>query len=55
MEKLFPWTGNLQSFNLINDAVWKNNCGRVLFQSTFTSRKNDPILEIDFIAVAQIG
>ena len=55
MEKLCPWTGNFLSFKLINLAVWKNNCGRVLFQITFRSRRNDPFLEIDSIAVAQIS
>ena len=32
----------------------KNSCGRVLFQSTFTSFRNHPFLEIDFIAAAKI-
>ena len=48
------WTENFQSFELINVAIQKNNCGRVLFQSTFTSFRNDPFLEIDSIAVAKI-
>ena len=40
-------------FELINVATKKNNCGRVLFQSTFTTFRNDHFLEIDFIAVAK--
>ena len=48
------WTGNFQSFELINVAIKKNNCGRVFFQSTFTSFRNDSFLEMDSIAVAKI-
>ena len=35
-------------------AIYKKNCGRVLFQNTFTSFRNDLFLEIDSIAVAKI-
>ena len=49
------WTGNFQSFELINVAIQKNNCGRILFlQNTFTSFRNDLFLEIDSIPVAKI-
>ena len=54
MEKLFPWTGNFWSSKLINVAIQKNNSGRVLFQSTFLSCRDDPFLEIDFIAAVEI-
>ena len=48
------WTGKIESFELINVALSKNNCGRVLFQKTFTSFRNDTFPEIDSIAVAKI-
>ena len=54
MEKLFPWTGNFWSSKLINVAIQKNNSGMVLFQSTFLSCRDDPFLEIDFIAAVEI-
>ena len=37
------WTGNFQSFELINVAIQKNNCGRVLFLKTYS-----PVLEMIF-------
>ena len=55
MEKLFLRTGLFQRFELINVAILKNNCGRVLFKSTFTSFTNDPFLEIDLTTVAKIA
>ena len=48
------WTGNFQSFELVNVAMYKNNCDRVLFQNTFTGFRNDPFLEIDSITAAKI-
>ena len=56
MEKLkmrnLSWSMNgLEIFKVLN---WKKNCGRVLFQKTFTSFRNDPFLEIDSITVAKI-
>ena len=47
----------LEIFKVLNwlmSQCRKNNCGRVLFQSTFISFRNDPFLEIDFTAVAKI-
>ena len=43
-----------KALNWLMSQYRKNNCGRVLFQNTFTSFRNDPFLEIDSIAVAKM-